>query len=259
MTDCESHFKTTLLLPAFALLLCCSTSFGQSTVYEYQVPAGGYDGLGNLTASMDNVNGTWSIQYDFLNRFKSASSSSGPYQGYAMSEGYDSFSNRLLQTVTYNGSPTQQTVRTDYDTTNCPHPGSNRLCSTSLNGPLPSDSTQGMDNGHDAAGNLLSDGVNYYMYDAEDRMCASYSTMGSGYTQYFYDAAGNRVAKGSSSTFSCPGSSAPAAGSITAKYLLGPSGEQVTELGQNDSWVHTNVFAAGSLLASYSSAVCTSR
>ena len=106
------------------------------------------------------VNGTWSLQYDSLNRFSSATSGSGPFQGYAMNEVYDTFGNRTSQTVTYNGSPTQQTIRTDFDGSadaTCPHAGSNRLCSTSINGLLPTDPTQGMDNGHDAAGNLLSD------------------------------------------------------------------------------------------------------
>ncbi len=258
MKNSGFSFRRSAAICSFLVLaLCCTISLGQSTVYEYQVPAGGYDGVGNLMSSFDSVNGTWTLQYDSLNRFMSGSSSTGPNQGYAMAEGYDSFGNRLSQNVAYNGSSTQQTITADYDGTSgspCPHPGSNRLCFTSLNGVLPTDSTQGMDNGHDAAGNLLSDGVHYYKYDAEGRLCASYSTVGEGYTQYFYDAEGQRVAKGSSPTFNCPGSTAPTSGSITAKYLVGPSGEQVTELDGNDNWIHTNVYASGVLLASYSSA-----
>jgi YD repeat-containing protein len=47
---------------------------------------------------------------------------------------------------------------------------------------------------YDAAGDVVNDGQNQYLYDAEGRLCA----VGNGYggTGYLYDAAGNRVAKG---------------------------------------------------------------
>lgn len=229
---------------------------GQSTVYDYQVPASGYDSVGNLTSSVDSVNGAWSMQYDSLNRFGSASGQSGHFAGYAISEQYDSFGNRLAQAVTFNGAPTQQTTSAVYDGSaggqTCPHPGSNRFCATSLNGRLPDDASLGMENGYDAAGNLLSDGVNYFRYDAEGRLCASYSTIASGYTQYVYDAEGNRVAKAAATSFTCPGAAPPPASAVKAKYLLGPSGEQITELDGGNNWVHTNVYAGGALLAVYS-------
>jgi RHS repeat-associated protein len=38
----------------------------------------------------------------------------------------------------------------------------------------------------------------------------------------------------------------------TAGYVIGPSGEQLTETDGQGNWVHTNVFAAGQLLATYS-------
>ncbi|MGA2898540.1 MAG: RHS repeat-associated core domain-containing protein [Acidobacteriaceae bacterium] len=37
-----------------------------------------------------------------------------------------------------------------------------------------------------------------------------------------------------------------------ADYVVGPSGEQLTETDGQGNWVHTNVFAAGQLLATYS-------
>jgi RHS repeat-associated protein len=37
-----------------------------------------------------------------------------------------------------------------------------------------------------------------------------------------------------------------------AGYVIGPSGEQLTETDGQGNWVHTNVFAAGQLLATYS-------
>jgi hypothetical protein len=36
-----------------------------------------------------------------------------------------------------------------------------------------------------------------------------------------------------------------------AGYILGPGGEQLTEVDGHGAWVHTNVYAAGSLIATY--------
>jgi RHS repeat-associated protein len=77
-------------------------------------------------------------------------------------------------------------------------------------------------------------------------------------TGYLYDAAGTRVAKGSISTWSCD----PAANGFqtTNDYILGLSGEQLTEMGVDTragsnastlAWQHTNVWAGGKLLATY--------
>jgi RHS repeat-associated protein len=71
-------------------------------------------------------------------------------------------------------------------------------------------------------------------------------------TGYVYDAAGIRVAKGSLTSLSC--NFASNGYSTTSSYVLGPGGEQVTEYavsGGASSWLHTNVFAAGQLLATY--------
>ncbi|MGB6193138.1 MAG: RHS repeat-associated core domain-containing protein, partial [Terracidiphilus sp.] len=56
------------------------------------------------------------------------------------------------------------------------------------------------------AGNILSDGVVNYLYDAEGRVCAVAYTPMPGNTSYYgyeYDAEGNRVSKGTISTLSC--------------------------------------------------------
>jgi hypothetical protein len=50
---------------------------------------------------------------------------------------------------------------------------------------------------YDADGNMTSDGINQYAYDAEDRLCAVQSTQG--IVGYLYDAMGNRVFKGGGS------------------------------------------------------------
>jgi RHS repeat-associated protein len=76
-------------------------------------------------------------------------------------------------------------------------------------------------------------------------------------TGYLYDAGGTRVAKGRISTWSCdPGANGF---QTTNDYILGPSGEQVTEMGMGGTsngattsglaWQHTNAWAAGSLMA----------
>jgi RHS repeat-associated protein len=108
---------------------------------------------------------------------------------------------------------------------------------------------------------VLNDGQNQYLYDAEGRICAVASTPMPGMTAmtgYLYDAAGTRVAKGSISTWSCD----PAANGFqtTNDYILGLSGEQLTEMGVDTragsnastlAWQHTNVWAGGKLLATY--------
>jgi hypothetical protein len=83
-------------------------------------------------------------------------------------------------------------------------------------------------------------------------------------TGYLYDADGTRVSKGSITGWSCN----PATSGFTATndYILGPGGEQVTEVGVGGAassnstdgtnttgltWQHTNVWAGGKLLATY--------
>jgi RHS repeat-associated protein len=98
---------------------------------------------------------------------------------------------------------------------------------------------------------------NQYLYDGEGRICAVLSPSlagGSIMTGYIYDADGTRVAKGSISTW---GSCDPAVNGFqtTSDYVLGPGGEQVTEVGMdangNMAHQHTNVWAGGKLLATY--------
>lgn len=46
---------------------------------------------------------------------------------------------------------------------------------------------------YDAAGNVLNDGLNQYVYDAESRVCAMQNMVGSR-VGYLYDAEGRRAA-----------------------------------------------------------------
>jgi hypothetical protein len=91
---------------------------------------------------------------------------------------------------------------------------------------------------------VLNDGQNQYLYDAEGRICAVASTPMPGMTAmtgYLYDADGTRVAKGMLTHFTCDFNPAdtynPSTNTgfngfrTTNDYILGPSGEQVTEMG----------------------------
>jgi hypothetical protein len=129
---------------------------------------------------------------------------------------------------------------------------------------------------YDASGDVLNDGVNQYLYDAEGRIstprtktcpwgpriCAVASTPIPGMTVmigYLHDADGTRVAKGTITSMSCD----PTANGFQTinDYVLGLGGEQVTEMGMSSAttgsttsglaWQHTNVWAGGKLLGTY--------
>ncbi len=105
---------------------------------------------------------------------------------------------------------------------------------------------------YDNAGDVTDDGKNQYLYDAEGRLCAVYDGMYGGMTGYLYDAAGNRVAKGTLNWLSCDMGNNGF--KLTNQYILGQGGEQVSEMtvsGGTPTWAHTNVYAGGQLVATY--------
>jgi len=227
---------------SIAIFALCSVRLSAQTapLYSYSVPTGGYAHNGNLTNYSDSITGTWSNQYDGLNRLKSAASNSGPYNGLNIQWEYDSFGNRLSQI------PAGSTANLPPATTMQYADGTNRITSSSIPGV---DSSA-----YDAVGNLRFDGRNAIAYDAENRVCAVRNINGT-VTQYLYNAEGQRVAKGNSASGS--GLVCPAFGDFvpTEKYILGLSGEQITELRPqpdgSDVWQHTNVYANGELIATY--------
>jgi len=109
------------------------------------------------------------------------------------------------------------------------------------------------------SGDIIADMTNgnQYLYDGEGRICAVASSQVPGkltLTGYLYDAEGNRVAKGTISSWSCD----PSANGFTPvnEYVIGPSGEQMTEWGADPNtaapaWQHSNVWADGQLIATY--------
>lgn len=205
-----------------------------ATEYAYSIStSGGYDKNGNLLNVTDSVTGTWGYSYDNVNRVISGTGISGSYQsvpvtGVNFGWSYDAFGNRLNQTSNSSNFPSDWA---QYNGTN------NQATSTNF-------ATGGVL--YDAAGDVTYDGRHYYL-DFEGRICAT--SNGVTTTGYVYDAEGNRVAKGSVSSLSC---SLPSF-SLTASYVLGANGEEVSELNGSGAWQYTNIFAKGKLLGTYSS------
>ena len=201
----------------------------------------------------DSVTGAWSnLGYDSLNRLSAGTQMppSGPPQSYCWT--YDSFGNRTAQAISNQpftnaaGATSCQLAgsATLLANTAANYDASNRMTATSQN--------PNQVNGYDAAGNVTNDGVNSYLYDAEGRICAVANSPVPGMTtmtEYIYDAEGNRVAKGSITSWSCD--TTVNGFTVTNSYVLGPSNEQLTETDGNGNWVHTNVYAAGMLIATY--------
>jgi len=213
------------------------------TLHSYQVPPGGYAPNGNLLQHVDSVMGAWNYSYDTLNRLVTAqnlaaTSVSGQYAGLFGCWTYDGFGNRKLEAFSTATS------------TPCAAGANDNAQLTSV---TPTANNQVSGFVYDGAGNVLNDGNNQYIYDAEGRLCAVAYPNGSGgnyYEQYFYDASGTRVGKTAAASLSCGAPSSPP----TTQYLLGLGGEQVTELsvsGTTATPMHTNIFAGGKLLATY--------
>jgi RHS repeat-associated protein len=206
------------------------------TVYNYTIGSGGASGYaanGNLVSYTDLMNGGWSLSYDNVNRVSAATATSGVWNNLTLSWTYDSFGNRKTQTPSGQNiaAPVPQAQTLNY-------PSQNRISNYGISG-------------YDAAGNVLYDQINNYLYDAEGRLCAVsyFDGMTTKYMLYLYDGEGRRVAKVSNPTFSCTPAST---GSILQEtYLLGPSGEHITELGQAGAFLRSNVYANGQLLATY--------
>jgi RHS repeat-associated protein len=220
--------------------------------------AEGYDPVGNVTGYTDSVNGTWSFTYDSLNRVATATGSqtNNSYPNYCWQ--YDNFGNRLWQT-----SSATPYALTAGGANACPvtiGPSSWAQYNGTVNGSnnnQMSGTSQNVNQGqnYDASGNITYDGMNSYLYDAEGRICAvqqSYSGITT-MTQYLYDAEGHRVAKGNITNWTAGCDTTQNGFAATTVYVLGPGGDQMTEMTNNSGtwqWEHTNVFAPG-LSATY--------
>jgi len=257
----QQHDAATLSIEIVAQTEATSSAALYSFSIANASAGSGYDSVGNVLNYADSVNGSWSFNYDSLNRLASASGSQddNPYPNYCWQ--YDSFGNRLWQTssaMVYSstaGGPNPCTASAG--------PSSWALYNGTVNGTANnqmSSTSQNINQGqyYDHAGNITYDGVTSYLYDGEGRICAvqqQITGVGTLMTQYLYDASGNRVAKGYITTWSC--NTASNGFTPQTAYVLGPGGEQLTEVTNISTtqtpswqWAHTNVMAPG-LSATY--------
>jgi RHS repeat-associated protein len=229
-----------------------STDVAPITVYSYCVgpvnpcPAtggtSGYQPNGNVQNLNDSIMGNWTYGYDNLNRLTSGIASGGPYDGDSTCWSYDSFGNRTSQSVSAipcNANPPATFAAT--------YSANNQI--NSVTTPVSTAIA------YDTAGNVTDDGFNTYTYDAEGRVCALNGPQGM--IGYQYDANGNRVGKGTVTTIATCDITANGYTPIT-DYVLDQSGGQMTEMaimtttsGTTTSWVHSNVTAAGALIATF--------
>jgi len=168
---------------------------------------------GDVLSMTDSVMGAWTYGYDDMNRLVTGSASAGSMAGFGLSWTYDRYGNRWNQSAAGNGSAVQTNFTFSAN--------NNRIDQFSSN--------------YDADGNLLSNGTSTYTYDAENRIVTL-----NGEPTYIYDAEGTRVAKLSTG------------GAVSAVYILGLGGQQMTEINASGQWVHSNVFASdGGLVATF--------
>ena len=148
-------------------------------------------------------------------------------------ETYDHFGNRNVEYLTYNGVQSQPTPYLNFTT------GNNRAAGST----------------YDNAGNLLSDGTNNYLYDAENRVCAVKQLTSGGLIGYVYAANGPRLGKGNLTSFSrdvTKNGLLTANGlALTNAYVAGPQWERLEETDANFNMLHYNVFWEGKLLGTY--------
>jgi RHS repeat-associated protein len=258
--------NTDFMYPSFS-----ATAYGMSggsgadssggIIYSYFVPSGGYALNSDLLISSDSVMGDWNFGYDTLDRLVTAASAANAPPAYANNYGcwgYDAFGNRTSESMS---------------TTQCGN--SPPLLSwanyNSANNQVYSASTRTAGFFYDQAGNILNDGINDYWYDAEGRLCAVENPVTTIVTAYLYDAEGRRVAKGLLSALpsggaaignvatngSCgPNTASTSSFTLQSQYLLDLGGNQATELTGplgSQTWLHSNVWAAGKILATYDS------
>jgi RHS repeat-associated protein len=233
------------------------------TVYSYGITDGsggsGYARNGNLTNVIDSVMGTWAYGYDSLNRLNSATQApvSGTQQFFCWS--YDSFGNRTNQATSNQAFSSPLTCQpasvASFASTWVTYTPNNNQIQTSvqLPGGIAGSSATWPGNGiYDLDGNVINDGQNQYLYDAEGRVCAVQS-INMELIGYQYDADGNRVGKGTITSWGCDVTTNGY--SSTNDYVLDQGGGQMTELvvGQNGkmTWQHSNVMANGILIATY--------
>jgi RHS repeat-associated protein len=175
---------------------------GGTVSYGYSLTIGAN---GSVVHSTDSQTGNWGYRYDEFNRLVNASTDSGSQ---AFTYQYDIWGNRTSQTVTAGSG--YSTPPTAFDASHGNH-NSNYS--------------------YDAAGNVLTDGTNNYMYDPEGRVIKV-----NGQTTYIYGPDGSRVEVQSASG--------------VKNYIYGADG-QLSSLWNGTSFVKANIYVGGSKLGFY--------
>jgi RHS repeat-associated protein len=168
MSASVAHDTTDFTSPSFS-----ATTSGMSggtnpvdqngTVYSYNLTRAPD---GQIVQAVDSVNGTWNYTYDEFNRLTAAAERSGGTLTSSLTWNYDRYGNRWNQNVMVGSGPSPRVA----------YSSSNNLATTSV--------------GYDVAGNVRSDGLHSYVYDAENRIVTVDGSIG-----YIYDAEGRRVGK----------------------------------------------------------------
>ena len=224
------------------------------TVYNFHIS---YDNAGNVIGYTDSIGGTahaWGFAYDSLNRLAGGSTNQAgnPTPNYCWS--YDSFGNRLQQVSSSVAFGAQ-----DGGASACPMQADsiNNLAEYYNDNQVAVMNSRGTTSAPyiDDSGEMLTDGRNWYLYDAEGRVCASATTISGGLamTGYIYNAEGNRVSKGSINSWSCDLSINGYSSLID--YVLGSAGETLSEVGYGlnaaRTWQRTFVYTDNKLIATY--------
>lgn len=222
--------------------LTSGSQVSPSIVYSYSVEDAkghnGYQANGNLQNVADSVMGSWTYTYDRLNRLIKGTSASGVYSGRYLCWNYDTFGNRLSQSVS-----TTSCSANPPSTYSAAFNAKNQVntVTTPANGSVT----------YDLAGNVTNDGTHVYVYDAEERICVVQGP--EGMIGYQYNSDGIRVGKGTVTSMS---SCDPAQNGYVpvSDYILDQDGDQLTEMSVTNgtaTWLHTDVRANGSLVATY--------
>ena len=186
--------------------------------------------------------------------------------------GYDSFGNRTSAVMSNHAITGDGAHCTPQDPNNATWMGSNVVYTAANQIDHPVDPVTGAAKispvAYDASGSGDTvqsglDGVKpvSYLYDGEDRVCAvllppAVPGLPSQMFQYLYDAEGNRVAKGTITQWNCDTDSDTNGNgfTLTNEYVLDTGGEQISELGPNGAWMHTNAYAGGQIVATLDAA-----
>jgi len=242
-----------------------SSTLPSAVIYSFNIVqsdgvTSGYAPNSNILAYTDSVNGTWGLSYDSLNRL--VASTQTPAGSTAVQYGcwsYDSFGNMQQEFVSPQGfasqpgQPCVQTpgavvVETEMNYANA----TNQITSGGWKNSFGTFNPPGSPT-YDASGNMTNDLQNQYLYDPDGNVCAIQQPSAFGIAGpkigYLYDADGNRVAKGTLTSMSCD----PTTNGFQATnvYIIGPDGQEMTEVDGSGNWVHTNVSASGGMIATY--------